>query len=225
MASSDDALETYNHLPIHVDPATKQISASTSDKSLLNAIALVNDIYTQSKTLENANGVPPPPMPVNPKRSAQIQKLRESATQASKKGSHAEAVRLLSFAIDMASARPDWEPVGLKRDELAGCYLSRALAYAELREWVDALRDAKCSTECKKGPTVTPQGQRIYGNPKAFTVGGKALLEMGRTEEAVEWLENGVQTEGNQGTDDTKNLAKMLDDAKEKLDKESPAAE
>lgn len=219
MATTDDALETYNHLPVHIDAATKQVSAASSDQAVQDALALVNELHTQFKSLETPNNIPPPPLPVNPKRTAQINKLRESAGQAAKKGQHSDAARLLTVALDMASARPDWEPVGLKREELAACYLSRAAANAENREWVDAYRDAVCSTECKKGPTVTPQGQRILGNPKAFTIGGKALLEMGRTEEAVAWLQKGVETEGTQ-TDDCKVLVKLLEDAKKKAESE-----
>merc|ERR1712098_413317 len=134
MATTDDALETYNHLPVHIDPSTKAVSVNSSDKAVQDAVALVNDLHTQFKSLETANNIPPPPVPVNPKRTAQINKLRESAGQSAKKGNNAEAVRLLTFALDMASARPDWEPVGLKREELAICYLARAAANAELRE-------------------------------------------------------------------------------------------
>lgn len=219
MATTDDALETYNHLPIHIDPATKQVSAASSDQAVQDTLAMVNDLHTQFKSLETPNNIPPPPLPVNPKRTAGINKLRESAATATKKGDHREAARLLTVAVSMATSRPPWEPVGLRREELAGCYLLRANAYAENREWVEAYRDALCSTECKKGPSVTPQGQRVLGNPKAWTIGGKALLEMGRVDEAVDWLQKGVETEGTQ-TDDCKVLAKLLEEAKKRLEAE-----
>ena len=220
MATTDDALETYTHLPIHIDPATKQVSVMSSDKSAQDAVAIVNDLHTQFKSLETANNVPPPPMPVDPKRTAAINKLRESAGQSAKKGNNAEAVRLLTVALDMATARPDWEPVGLKREELAICYLARAAAHAENRDWVNAHRDAVCSTECKKGPQRTQQGQMIPGNPKAWIVGGKALLEMGRTQEAVDALEKGSEIEGTQ-SDDCKALSRLLDEARKKLESEA----
>lgn len=220
MSITDDALETYTHLPVHIDPATKQVSVTSSDRAVQDAVTLVNELHTQFKSLETANNVPPPPVPVNPKRTAQINKLRESAGQAMVKKNYAEAARLLTFAVDMALARPDWEPVGLKREELAACYLARAAAHAESREWVDAHRDALCSTECKKGPSVTPQGQRVLGNPKSFMIAGKALLEMGRIDEAVAWLEKGVETEGTQ-TEDCKNLVKLLEEAKQRQEEET----
>lgn len=220
MAATEDALETYTHLPIHIDPTTKALHVtSSSDKPIHDAVSLINELHTQFKSLETPNNIPPPPIPVNPKRTAQINKLRETAGQAAAKKNNAEAVKLLTYALDMAAARPDWEPVGLKREELAACYLGRAAAYAEMREWVDAYRDAVCSTECKRGPTVTPQGQRIMGNPKAYLIGGKALMEMGRTEEAVKWLEKALEVEGRE-QDDCKFLVKMLEEARVKAEVE-----
>ena len=219
MASPEDAFNSYNHLPIHIDPSTKQVIASSSDKTVQEAVAMVNDLHNQFKNLTTPNHAPPPPIPVDPKRTANINKLRESAGQAAVKKNNAEAIRLLTFALDMASSRPDWEPSGLKREELATCYLARAASYAELREWVDAYRDALCSTECKKGPSQTPQGQRVMGNPKAFLIGGKALMEMGKTAEAVDWLEKALDIEGNQ-QEECKYLASMLDDAKSRLNYE-----
>ena len=81
MATTDDALETYTHLPVHIDAASKQVSVTSSDRAVQEAIATVNALHVSFKTLETANSVPPPPVPVNPKRSAQINKLRESAGQ------------------------------------------------------------------------------------------------------------------------------------------------
>jgi translocation protein SEC72 len=219
MATTDDALETYTHLPVHIDPATKQVSVLSSDKAAQDAIAFVNELHTQFKGLETANNVPPPPMPVNPKRTVQIGKLRDTATAATKKGNHAEAVRIITVALQMAASRPDWEPSGLKREELAGLYVARAAAHVENRDWVDAHRDAVCSTECKKGPSRTPQGQNVAGNPIAWTIAGKALLEMGRTDEAVEWLHKGVEIEGTQQPD-SKALVKLFEEAQKKQESE-----
>jgi translocation protein SEC72 len=219
MATTDDALETYTHLPVHIDPATKQVSVLSSDKATQDAIAIVNDLHAQFKKLETANNVPPPPIPVDQKRTVQIRKLQESATQAAKKGQYSESIKLANLALQMAASRPDWEPSGLKREELHAVYLTRAEAHAGNRDWVDAHRDAVCSTECKKGPQRTPQGQNIPGNPKAWTVAGRALLEMSRTEEAVEWLRRGVEIEGTQAPD-TKDLADLLKVAQKKQESE-----
>ncbi|RMZ79989.1 hypothetical protein DV738_g2975, partial [Chaetothyriales sp. CBS 135597] len=175
MATTDDSLETYTHLPIHIDPASKALSVSSSDQAVQDAVAQVNALHTAFKKLETANNLPPPPMPPDPKRSAQIQKLRESAAIAARKANHGEAIRLLTFALDMAASRPGWEPSGLAREELAMCYLGRAAANMESRNWVEGWKDAECSTECKRGPQTTPQGQKVPGNPQAFISEAVAL--------------------------------------------------
>jgi translocation protein SEC72 len=216
MATTDDTLETYTHLPLHVDPQTKQISILSSDKSLQDAVAKVNDLHNALKNLDTPNNIPPPPMPVNPKRSAQVAKLRESAAATSRKGNHADAIRLLGVAIDMAAARPGWEPMGLAREELGLMYLSRAAANAGVNNWVEALKDSECSLDCKRAPGQGPNGERVPGNPKAYIVGGRALIEMGRYGDAVKWLENAVDTEGTEG-DDCRELLRSLAEARSRL--------
>ncbi|KIX94608.1 uncharacterized protein Z520_09654 [Fonsecaea multimorphosa CBS 102226] len=213
MASTDDALETYTHLPLHIDPQTKQISILSSDKTLQDAVSSINKLHTSFKSLETPNNIPPPPLPVNPKRSGQIQKLRESAVASSRKGQHADAIRLLGFGIDMAAARPGWEPMGLAREELALMYLSRAAANADLQNWVEGLKDAECSVECKRGPGTGPNGEKVPGNAKAYIVGGRCLMEMGRWQDAVDWLERAIEIEGKEG-DDCRELVRRLTEAK-----------
>lgn len=213
MASTDDALETYTHLPLHIDPQTKQVSVLSSDKALQDAVANLNSLHSALKALETPNNVPPPPIPVNPKRSGNIQKLRESAAASSRKGQHTDAIRLLGVAIDMATARPGWEPVGLAREELALMYLSRAAANAGVQNWVEGLKDAECSLECKSGPSNGPNGEKIPGNPKAYIVGGRCLMEMGRWQDAVEWLERALEVEGKEG-DDGRELVRQLAEAR-----------
>lgn len=213
MASSEDALETYTHLPLHVDPQTKQITTLSSDKTLQEAIANINKLHTSFKSLETPNNVPPPPLPVNPKRSGQIQKLRDSAVQSARKGQDADAIRLLGVGIDMAASRPGWEPMGLAREELALMYLSRAAAYADLQNWVEGLKDAECSVECKKGPGAAPNGEKTPGNAKAYIVGARCLREMGRWSDAVEWLEKAIEVEGKEG-DDGRELVRRLTEAR-----------
>ena len=215
MATTDDALETYTHLPVHIDPASKKISVTSSDQAVQDAIATVNSLHNQFKNLETANSVPPPPVPVNPKRSAQINKLRESAGQSAKKGQFQDAVRLLTVAIDMASTRPGWEPSGLVREELGLCYLARAAANAETNNYVEGWKDAECSTECKRGPQTNPQGQRTPGNPRAFIIGGRCLMEMGRFSEAVKWLERALEIEGKEGQEGAQ-MMQLLEEARRK---------
>ncbi|KAK4934960.1 hypothetical protein LTR10_023897 [Elasticomyces elasticus] len=213
MASSDDALETYTHLPLHIDPQTKQITALSSDKSLQDAITNINNLHNAMKLLETPNNIPPPPVPVNPKRSANVQKLRENAANASRKGQHADSIRLLGVAIDMATARPGWEPMGLAREELALMYLSRAAANTGVQNFPEGLIDAECSLECKRGPGQGPNGEKIPGNGRSYIVGGRCLMEMGRWDDAVEWLERAIDIEG-KDNEDGRELVRQLADAK-----------
>ncbi|EXJ76970.1 hypothetical protein A1O3_10127 [Capronia epimyces CBS 606.96] len=213
MASTDDALETYTHLPLHIDPQTKQVSILSSDKALQDAVAKINHLHSALKSLETPNNVPPPPLPVNPKRSGNIQKLRESATASVRKGQYADAIRLLGVAIDMAAARPGWEPMGLAREELALMYQSRAAANTGVQNWVEGLKDAECSLECKRGPSNGPNGEKGPGNARAYLVGGKCLMEMGRWADAVQWLEGAIETEGKDG-DDGRELVRQLTEAR-----------
>lgn len=220
MASSDDALETYTHLPLHIDPQTKQISALSSDKTLQDAIANINELHNALKALETPNNIPPPPVPVNPKRSAMVQKLRDSAANSARKGQHADAIRLLGVAIDMATARPHWEPMGLTREELALMYVSRAAAHTTVQNWPEGLIDAECSLECKRGPGQGPNGEKTPGNPKAYIVGARCLMEMGRWTDAVEWLERAIDIEGKDG-DDGRELARQLAESKSHVQKKA----
>jgi translocation protein SEC72 len=217
MAATDDALETYTHLPLHIDPQTKQISVLSSNKELQNAIANINSLHNSFKSLDTPNNIPPPPLPVNPKRSGQIQKLRESAVASARKGQHQDAIRLLGVGIDMAAGRPGWEPMGLAREELAHMYLSRAGAHADVQNWPEALKDAECSLECKRGPGQGPNGEKVPGNAKAYIVGGRCLMEMGRWQEAVEWLEKAIDIEGKEG-DDGRELMRRLTEAKKRTE-------
>ncbi|KKY16548.1 putative tetratricopeptide repeat domain-containing protein [Phaeomoniella chlamydospora] len=147
-------------------------------------------------------------MPVNPKRSATITKMRETASTAHRKGNYAEAVRLYSFSIDMANQRPAWEPSGLVRDELALLYANRAQSHMAAQNWVEGWKDAESSVECKR-----------IQNSKAWWRGGKCLYEMGRYTDAAEWLTKALELEGKEG-EAGKDISGLLADAKRELDKD-----
>ncbi|RAL14404.1 uncharacterized protein BO97DRAFT_365391, partial [Aspergillus homomorphus CBS 101889] len=182
-------IETYNPLPLHLNPTSKSITLSHNTPSASETATLANEL-THLNTLHRAlletpQQIPPPPLPINPKRSAQITKLRDSANAAYRKGQAGDAARLYGYAIDMALGRPGWEPVTLARDELAGLYANRAQAFMTQRLWAEGLVDARCSVESK-----------AVGNVKAWWRGGKCLVEMGRWEEARGFVERGLEVEG-----------------------------
>lgn len=103
----------------------------------------------------------------------------------------------------MALSRPLWEPSGLVRDEVAGLYANRAQAHMAMQSWAEGSIDAEASVEAKKA-----------GNAKAWWRKGKCLVEMGRLEEAVEWIGKGLEMEGNE-TD----LVGLLQEVEEKIKK------
>lgn len=103
----------------------------------------------------------------------------------------------------MALTRPLWEPSGLVRDEVAGLYANRAQAYMAVQSWVEGAVDAECSVEAKK-----------VGNAKAWWRRGRCLLEMGREEEAREWVKQGLEIEGSEA--DLVGLLKEIERAAEK---------
>lgn len=226
MAATEDSLETYTHLPLYLDPATKILSStgssSQSDPQLQEILKNINSLHSQFKSLETPNHAPAPPLPVNPKRTAQMTKARETAAQSVRKNDYAGAIRLLGLAIDMAAGRPPWEPAGLVREELALCYMERANLHVLNRDWVEGWKDAECSIECKRGIQQGPQGQKVPGNPRAFALGGKCLVEMSRWDEAVAWLEKGLELEGSDGPSGAE-MNRLLQQAKEGRDKKVTA--
>ncbi|MCJ1411437.1 hypothetical protein MMC19_005526 [Ptychographa xylographoides] len=196
--------ETFTLLPLVLDPSTKAISAPslTSNSALTTELTLLNSTHRSLLTLDTPGAVPPPPLPLNPKRSAAIQKMREqgnaslskkggTASAANSQGHIQEAIKLYSYAVEMALTRPPWEPAGIVRDELAILLSNRAQAYMSLQQWPEGAADAESSVELKPTP----------GNGKAWWRRGKCLVEMGRWEEAGEWVKRGLEAAGEEGSE------------------------
>lgn len=188
------SIDIYTQYPLEMDPSTKAITLPETsatqpnqNRTIANELQLLNNLHRGLVNLGSPN-TPPPPLPVNPKRSAQITKLRDSANTAYRKSNHGEAARLYSYAIEMAVTRPGWEPIVLVREESASLFANRAQAYMAQQAWAEALVDARCSVDCKAS-----------GNVKAYWRGGKCMLEMGRLEEAKEFLGKGLDIEGRDG--------------------------
>lgn len=199
--------ETFTFLPLQMNPQSKAITTSpaASTRALQTELEALNNLHRALlTTLEPPHTtVPPPPVPVNPKRSAQIKKLRESGNDAFKTSKWAEAINFYTLGLKMALTRPAWEPNGLVRDEAAMLFANRAQAHMELRDWAAGGADAECSVEAKK-----------VGNPKAWYRRGRCLYEMGRYEEAKEWVGRGLEMEGEDGE-----LIKLLKEVEGKLPK------
>lgn len=206
MASQSDA-DSFTQYPLHLDPTTKAITLSSTtgfesqrQTDQINAELKALNLLHRSLINLDPPTIPPPPLPINPKRSAQITKLRDTANTAYRKNNIQEAVKLYGLAIEMAFSRPPWEPLGVVRDELSGLYANRAQAYMSTQSWPEGWVDAKCSVECKP-----------VGNPKGWWRGGKCLLEMGRKDEARAWIERAIEVEGKTG-EGGKELTSLLEE-------------
>ena len=114
----------------------------------------------------------------------------------------------------MASGRPGWEPAGLVREELSALYRGRGESWAGMGRWVEGLKDAEGSVECKAGVQVGPHGKTGKGNVGAWVLGGRCLGEMGRWGEVVRWCERGVAVEGGEG--EGRELVRMAGEARKR---------
>ncbi|KAK6857834.1 hypothetical protein PG995_005533 [Apiospora arundinis] len=183
-AASTD--EYFDLLPLDLDPQTKAVTTSSgASKALQAELRALNELHRSLLTLETSPQIPPPPIPVNPKRSANITKLKDSGNDLYRKGRHGDAVKMYHLGIQMALGRPLWEPQGLVREEVANLYANRAQAHMALQNWAEGAVDAEASVEAKRA-----------GNAKAWWRRGKCLLEMGRLDEAFDWVGRGLEMEG-----------------------------
>ncbi|KAK7994163.1 Het-C-domain-containing protein [Apiospora arundinis] len=183
-AASTD--EYFDLLPLDLDPQTKAVTTSSgASKALQTELRALNELHRSLLTLETSPQIPPPPIPVNPKRSANITKLKDSGNDLYRKGRHGDAVKMYHLGIQMALGRPLWEPQGLVREEVANLYANRAQAHMALQNWAEGAVDAEASVEAKRA-----------GNAKAWWRRGKCLLEMGRLDEALDWVGRGLEMEG-----------------------------
>ncbi|GAB1314808.1 Translocation protein sec72 [Madurella fahalii] len=201
-------LETFTFIPLQIDPKSKAISAvPPASKALETELAALNALHRSLHSLEGPMTVPPPPVPVNPKRSANVNKLRESGNAEYRKQRHAEAIKFYTLGLQMALTRPPWEPSQLVREEVHQLYSNRAQAHMQLGNWPEAAVDAEASVEAKR-----------QGNAKAWFRRGKCLLEMGRLAEAKEWVGRGLEFEGEE-----KELIELLREIEGKMAEEKAA--
>ncbi|SZE99823.1 unnamed protein product [Blumeria hordei] len=179
--------ETFIQLPLEMDADSKAVTMPEvyGTPSYTAELAALNDLHRQLLTL-NAP-IPPPPLPVNPKRSANVTKLRESGNTYFRQAKHADALRMYSLGLEMALKRPLWEPCAISREEVACLYANRAQVHMAMQNWPQGAIDAESSVEAKKA-----------GNAKAWWRRGRCLSEMGRLDEAREWLIRGLEIEGDE---------------------------
>ncbi|KAG5980774.1 hypothetical protein E4U55_003670 [Claviceps digitariae] len=196
-------LDHFDLLDLHMDPQSKLISANKPSRALNAELEQLNALHRAIQAAGLKNNVPPPPIPVSGKRSGQIVKLGENGNTEYRKGKAAEAGRLYTLGIQMAIQRPVWEPAALVREEIAGLLASRAQVHMSSQNWPEAAIDAEQSVAAKR-----------MGNPKGWWRRGKCLVEMGRLDEAREWVKRGLEIEGEEV-----DLTKLLKDIEASLQK------
>ncbi|KAI2622804.1 hypothetical protein GGS26DRAFT_567674 [Hypomontagnella submonticulosa] len=201
-------LDTFTMLPLQIDPQTKALTTTSNSRALQAELAALNSFHRSLLALETPNQVPPPPVPVNPKRSANVNKLRDSGSAEYRKGKYADAVKFYSLGLQMALTRPLWEPQQLVREEIATLYANRAQAHMALQSWAEGAADGEASVEAKR-----------VGNPKAWWRRGKCLMEMGRLAEAKEWVAKGLEMESEESE-----LVAMLKDINARLEEKEKAS-
>lgn len=90
--------------------------------------------------------VPPPGNQISGNLTKQVDKLRETAARESKQGKHAEALKLLTMALDMALRRALWESVQYQISQIVIILSDRCDAFIKLNKWADAYGDAHILT-------------------------------------------------------------------------------
>jgi translocation protein SEC72 len=198
--------DVFTLLPLRVDDssATKAVTASGfNNNALASELDALNKLHAQLLYVDTPTKTPPPPVPVNPKRSAAIGKLRESGNAEFRKANYPGAVSYYGLAIQMALGRPHWEPSGLVREEVSGLLSNRAQANMAQQNWAEGAVDAEASVEMKK-----------VGNAKGWWRRGKCLLEMGRLEEAETWVKQGLEFEATE--QDLVSLKEEIENKKKK---------
>ena len=192
----------FDMLSLSVDTSSGTIISNSPSKPLAAELEKLHALAKSLTQIEHLpqgapQGVPPPPIPLNPKRGANVTKLRDSGNAEFRKGRYAEAVKLYTVGVSMALQRPAWEPAQVVREEASALYANRAQAYMAMNRWAEGGVDAQSSVEMKK-----------VGNAKAWWRRGKCLMEMGRLEEARDWVGKALEVEGEE--EDLSKLAKEI---------------
>ncbi|KAL5513259.1 hypothetical protein ACEPAH_3657 [Sanghuangporus vaninii] len=148
------------------------------DFSGMNALAR---IFVQNPSLV----VPPPPQVVQQQRTQAVMKTKDDGNALFKANKLKEAVSMYTMAVNVAASRLPWEPNSLMKDELSMVLSNRSAAYTALGDYVSALVDAELVIQIKR-----PWSKGHFRK-------AKALVELGRYEEAREAIKLGLAFEPN----------------------------
>jgi len=146
------------------------------DFTTLNALAKV--------FVTNPNFIcPPPPNVIQPQRSQAVTKTKDEGNALYKAQKHTQAISIYTMAASVASQRVPWEASQLMKEELATVLSNRSAAYVAAGDPVAALVDADIVVQLKR-----PWSKGHFRK-------AKALVELGRFEEAKEAIQLGLAFE------------------------------
>ncbi|KAF3930075.1 hypothetical protein ABW19_dt0204780 [Dactylella cylindrospora] len=207
-------MDSFTLLPITIDETSKSLSALPTTSPIPHLSTALSDLTTLHRSLlQFDNAIPPPPGLINPKRSAQINKLRESGNAAFRKQAFAEAIKLYTYSLEMCLGRPGWEQSALVREEASIIYANRAQANIAMRQWAEGMCDAEMSC-----------GLKPKDNVKAWYRRALCLKEMGKLEDSKEVLQMGMEWEAENAGKTDGDLRALLRDVekavKEREEKE-----
>ncbi|KAM3517612.1 hypothetical protein NHJ13051_008829 [Beauveria bassiana] len=197
-------LEHFDLLPITLSSDSKDVLTGRNSRALNAELTQLNELHRALLSLETPGNVPPPPIPVNPKRTAQVTKLRDNGNNEYRKGKYDEAIKMYTLGLQMALQRPMWEPSALVREEVSGLLANRAQAHMALLNWPEGAVDGLASVEARR-----------VGNAKAWWRRGRCLYEMARLQEAREWVKEGLEVEGEEA-----DLVSLLKDIDARIEKQ-----
>ncbi|CAD6566132.1 MAG: hypothetical protein TREMPRED_002199 [Tremellales sp. Tagirdzhanova-0007] len=133
-----------------------------------------------------AEAIPPPPnVQPAPQRAEMIKTAKEAGNTAFKSQNFPLAIQHYSKSADMALSRPPWELAAVSRDETSIALCNRSAAFAFAGAWANALADAEAVVALKRPWT------------KGHFRKSRALVGLGRLEEARQALVDGLQFEPN----------------------------
>lgn len=96
-------LETFTLLPLHLDPSSKSLSCPThSSPQLTTELTELNTLHRLLLNVTDSplgSNIPPPPIPLNPKRGAQIAKMREQANTLMRRARREDAEEAVKCVI------------------------------------------------------------------------------------------------------------------------------
>ncbi|CAG8528537.1 17532_t:CDS:1 [Acaulospora morrowiae] len=133
------------------------------------------------KSLLEINGNIPPPNAVDEGLIREVLRIREEGNKHFKAQNYHEAIKLYTMAIELAFKRPVWEPHEITARDVSLCLSNRSAAYMGINSWVNAYVDAEW------GISIRPEYVKGYFRK------GKALMAMGRYEEAIMAFESGLE--------------------------------